>query len=59
VDQDTALCVLTDGRLASGSEDNTIRLWDVARSAEIARLHCAHCPTVASPRAGIGGRFGC
>ena len=34
----TALCVLPDGRLASGSYDNTIRLWDVATGAETARL---------------------
>ncbi len=34
----TALCVLKDGRLASGSTDKTIRLWDVASSAEIASL---------------------
>jgi WD40 repeat protein len=30
--------VLLDGRLASGSVDGTIRLWDVARGAEDARL---------------------
>jgi WD40 repeat protein len=33
-----ALCLLPDGRLASGSGDNTIRRWDVATSAETARL---------------------
>ena len=32
-----ALCLLSDG-LASGSWDNTIRLWDAATGAETARL---------------------
>src|SRR5271166_4379468 len=33
-----ALCMLPDGRLASGAGDNTIRLWDVTAGAETARL---------------------
>ena len=33
-----ALCLLPDGRLASGSYDTTIRLWDMSSGAEIARL---------------------
>lgn len=34
----SALCLLPDGRLASGSSDTTIRLWDVATGVETARL---------------------
>jgi WD40 repeat protein len=33
-----ALCMLADSRLASGSADHTIRLWDVKTGAETARL---------------------
>src|SRR5271166_4286115 len=33
-----ALCMLPDGRLASGSDDSTIRLWYVKTGAETARL---------------------
>jgi WD40 repeat protein len=33
-----ALAVLPDGRLASGSDDLTIGLWDVSTGAETARL---------------------
>jgi WD40 repeat protein len=41
------LCVLPDGRLASGSYDNTIRLWDVTAGAETARLE-GHSGSVAA-----------
>ena len=34
----TALCLLDDGRLASGFEDHTIRLWNTRTGAQTARL---------------------
>ena len=43
----SALCVLPAGRLASGSDDSTIRLWDVASGAETARLE-GHRGTISS-----------
>ena len=42
-----ALCLLPDGRLASGSDDNTIRLWNVAAGAETARLEGHSGPVLA------------
>jgi WD40 repeat protein len=40
----TALVVLPDGGLASGSDDETIRIWDLKTNAEVARLTCSGGP---------------
>jgi WD40 repeat protein len=37
-DMVTALCVLSDRRLALGSGDTTIRMWDLRSGAETTRL---------------------
>ncbi len=45
-DEVNAVCLLPGGRLASGSEDNTIRLWDTVTRLEITRLEIdapVHC----------------
>jgi WD40 repeat protein len=62
----TSLCLLADGRLVSGSQDNTIRLWDMAMGAETACLEgqvrfglFAFCRTGGSPRALGTTRSGC
>jgi WD40 repeat protein len=34
----TALCALPDGRLASGSDDGTIQVWDPDTGTEVARI---------------------
>jgi hypothetical protein len=57
------LCLLPDGRLASGSSDETIRMWDIAAGIETARLE-GHSSAVATllpaarrpPRLGLLGR---
>ncbi len=50
------LAVLPDGRLASGSDDNTIRLWDPATTFELARLE-GHTHRVTALAVLIDGRL--
>jgi hypothetical protein len=47
--------VLADGRLTSGSGDNTVRLWDVRIGAETARLEVD--APVASLAAAVDGQL--
>jgi WD40 repeat protein len=51
------VCVLPDGRLASGSLDDTIRLWDMKAGTESARLE-GHSGQVKAPCCRTGGSSG-
>jgi WD40 repeat protein len=48
----TALAVLPDGRIASGSRDHTVRLWAIGHPHALALVHAdAQVFTVAAPSA--------
>jgi WD40 repeat protein len=37
-----SVCELVDGRLASGSDDNTIRIWDLSKGGECVQTLTGH-----------------
>ena len=37
-----SVCALGDGRLASGSEDNSIRIWDLSKGGECVQTLTGH-----------------
>ena len=52
-----SVCALGDGRLASGSEDNTIRIWDLSKGGECVQALAGHTNAVHSVCALGDGRL--
>ena len=52
-----SVCELVDGRLASGSFDNTIRIWDLSKGGECAQTLTGHTSFVRSVCAMGDGRL--